>query len=215
MTPNDESSPAAPLALLTGSAALACFALLGATLASAGVARVDIAVQRWALAAQGPLVHDVAMGATIAGGVTAMRLLAIGAAAWLWRRVGWRDALLAAAMPLVAEFLTGAAKHAYARPRPAGLGQGVDPTWAYPSAHAAVSAATCAMIAWLGWRHGLLTRDVALVLALAAPLLVGASRVLLNVHWATDVLGGWCEGLAIASFVVALRQAWLQRGRDA
>lgn len=202
-----ERSTTAPRALALGGAALATFALLGATLASSGVSRLDVGVQRLALAAQSPGVHAIALGVTIAGGVTAMRILAVGAGAWLWRRTGWRAAALVVAMPLVAEALADVGKRAYARPRPAGLGQGVDATWAFPSAHAAVSAATCAMIAWLAWREGIITREAAIVFALGVPMLVGASRVLLNVHWASDVLGGWCEGLAIASLSIALRQS--------
>ena len=49
------------------------------------------------------------------------------------------------------------------------------------------------------WREELLTPGTALPLATVAPLLIGTSRVYLDVHWATDVLGGWSVGAAVAA----------------
>ena len=53
-------------------------------------------------------------------------------------------------------------------------------------------------LAYVYYREGLTRRSVALTLAILIPLLTGLSRVYLNVHWATDVLGGWSAGLVIA-----------------
>ncbi|MGI8547503.1 MAG: phosphatase PAP2 family protein [Gemmatimonadaceae bacterium] len=40
------------------------------------------------------------------------------------------------------------------------------------------------------WRERLISRGLAISVGVAGPLLVGLSRVYLDVHWATDVLGG-------------------------
>ena len=37
-------------------------------------------------------------------------------------------------------------------------------------------------------------------------MLIGVSRVVLDVHWATDVLGGWVAGLGIAALAGLLYQ---------
>jgi undecaprenyl-diphosphatase len=100
--------------------------------------------------------------------------------------------------PVVAILLFNILKRIYARPRPVGLGGIVPSSYSFPSGHATASTAICCTLAYVYWREGLIGRSTALMLAIAAPLLIGVSRVYLNVHWATDVIGGWCAGLLIA-----------------
>ncbi|WP_299016430.1 phosphatase PAP2 family protein, partial [uncultured Caulobacter sp.] len=52
---------------------------------------------------------------------------------------------------------------------------------------------------------------LAISAAVLASLLVGASRVYLGVHWASDVLAGWCVGAAWA--MVCWLVAYLVRWR--
>jgi undecaprenyl-diphosphatase len=45
----------------------------------------------------------------------------------------------------------------------------------------------------------MLPAPVAFAVAFVAPLLIGVSRLYLDVHWATDVIGGWVAGVVIAA----------------
>jgi Membrane-associated phospholipid phosphatase len=171
----------------------------------------DGAVEAWMVAHQHPAAHRFFVLVTTIGGITGMRVLALAGAAFLW----WRRRRLAAAgvlaVPFLANALFNAIKGIYARPRPSGLDGHVDSSYAFPSGHATVSAAVCCTLAYVLWREGFLRGWIALTLAIGVPLLVGISRLYLDVHWATDVLGGWCVGLLIAVLVAALHDRFRQR----
>lgn len=189
--------------------------LLG-TIALWGVAKVgedvfnhestsfDGAVQGWVLAQQHPVLVTFFLWVTRAGGIAPMCALAMGGAAYLWYRGHWRVAALVLLAPAVAVALFTIVKFIYARPRPVGLGGIVPSSYSFPSGHATASAAICCTLAYVYWREGLVSRRTALSFAILVPLLVGFSRVYLNVHWATDVLGGWSAGLLIAVLSAAL-----------
>jgi undecaprenyl-diphosphatase len=89
-----------------------------------------------------------------------------------------------------------------ARPDPHGHIVAVH-SMAFPSGHAAHS-----MTAWLG--IALLAvasprlRGPAILLALALTLLTGLSRLVLAVHWPSDVVGGWAFGAAWTLLMVRL-----------
>lgn len=124
-------------------------------------------------------------------------------AAWLaWRlahagRAGEGGFLLAALLGAVA--LAHASKLWVARPRPELFPMGVPmpPDWSYPSAHAMQAAALAVALALVAGRPA---RSWALPLLLAV-LMVGLSRVYLQVHYPSDVLAGT---LAAALWVLGL-----------
>ncbi|MGI8547632.1 MAG: phosphatase PAP2 family protein, partial [Gemmatimonadaceae bacterium] len=77
-------------------------------------------------------------------------------------------------------------------------------TYSFPSGHATSATAIFVTAAYVLWRERLLSRGLAISVGVAGPLLVGLSRVYLDVHWATDVLGGWAAGLFVAALSAAL-----------
>jgi undecaprenyl-diphosphatase len=171
----------------------------------------DGTVQTWMLAHQIPLLATTLLWITRIGGITGMYVLSLAGTAYLWYRGRRRVAAGVLVVPVVAIRLFGVMKHIYARPRPLGLGGPVDSSYSFPSGHATASAAVCCTLAYVFWREGFIGRRTALAFAVLAPLLIGASRLYLNVHWATDVLGGWSIGLFIAVLSAALYDHHRQR----
>jgi membrane-associated phospholipid phosphatase len=190
--------------VLVGTGALVGFAKVGGDVFAHESTGFDGAVQTWMLAHQLPLLHTIFLWITHLGGIMGMRVLALAGAVYLWYRGHRRVAAGVLVVPVVANALFEGLKRVYARPRPLGLGRGVDSSYSFPSGHATVSAAVCGTLAYVLWREGFIGPRAALAFATLAPLLVGVSRLYLNVHWATDVLGGWSVGLFIGALSAAL-----------
>jgi len=106
-----------------------------------------------------------------------------------WRDFGWRVLV----GTLVAGAATTALKWLFRRQRPPGEGRGFYTQFdrhAFPSGHASRSACLVVLLAPLLPPWGTAT------FALWAGL-VGLARVVLQVHFASDVAGGWVAGLLV------------------
>lgn len=138
---------------------------------------------------------------TALGGPAILTLLSLSVVGFLVLEGKGRIALLVAASVLGGLLLSVALKHGFHRPRP-----GIVPhlttetTTSFPSGHSMLSAVTYLTLGTLLARHYLDHRLKIFFLAAAVSIafLVGLSRVYLGVHYPTDVLGGWCAGVAWA-----------------
>ena len=142
----------------------------------------------------------------IGGGIQRYIIVTILTVA-LWRWWGWGAALAMGLTTLVSAFTSEVLKAYFARLRPDFVSH-LDfvSSAAYPSGHANNAAVVYILFIMLvpqarhpGWQ-----------LAAAAMILVtGLSRIMLGVHWPTDVVGGWLLGTSfalIAAAVIAYRQ---------
>jgi undecaprenyl-diphosphatase len=115
-----------------------------------------------------------------------------------------RRAALFLVTVFVGRFLVELQKIVVARPRPdAPLHLVTVDTSAFPSGHAANAMITYLAIALLlpvRQRN----RAIAVGIALALAIQAGASRVILGVHWPSDVIGGWAFGLLWVSLCLHL-----------
>ena len=127
----------------------------------------------------------------------------IGVALILLLHRQWRLTLFWAATQWALPELNNIAKEWFERPRP-GLGSAGG--WSFPSGHAMGAMTTYGMIAFLvAWRWpGRWFAWLAIVGLAAIILMVGLSRMLLGVHWFTDILGGYLHGLTWISLCVAV-----------
>lgn len=105
----------------------------------------------------------------------------------LWREAGF--VMLAAVATTLVRWVVRAS---VARPRPAGRLVPAD-GWAFPSGHTTSStvAALIAVVLLIRLVGPGRSRSAAVVALSAWAVGVGLSRVLLVVHWPTDVVGGW------------------------
>jgi undecaprenyl-diphosphatase len=119
----------------------------------------------------------------------------------------WWQALTLVVLAALAPVITDWIKPVVGRARPVweqSLGSEV--TLSFPSGHAT---AGIAVYAAAGVALGSLLRnaDLGALVALAGILLgvaIGLSRLVLGVHWPSDVVGGWCVALAVAGVAGAL-----------
>jgi len=83
--------------------------------------------------------------------------------------------------------------------------------FAYPSGHSAGIVVFAGILAYFAWSHWQSTRSkVEIGVALGVLVgVVGFDRVYLNVHWFSDVWGGWLFGAFWLSFVILLFR-WLE-----
>ena len=116
-------------------------------------------------------------------------------AIWLWYRGHRHLPLTIVAITMVGRGLAEIQKYSIARVRPdLETHLVVVKTSSFPSGHAASSMIfylTIALTLTVGSRWHRLAVAAAILLSL----LIGTSRVMLGVHWPSDVIGGWAFGL--------------------
>jgi hypothetical protein len=146
---------------------------------------------------------DVAKLVTSLGAFPLVAVLVLATAVLLVTRKRYAEALvlvLGLALIFVAVNVT---KEALGRERPGGAFVGTS-GHAYPSGHAAYATAWIAVAVALTRRLRLVTSGVLVFIALAITVAVGASRVYLRAHWASDVSGAWGLGVGIFATLAAV-----------
>lgn len=181
-------------------AALAGYAVLASAVVDGDrVVGVDLDVAVWLADSMPTWAEWLARPVTWLGGVVGMTLVVVAATAWLLRRGEWAPAMLLVIVALGIQVLVSTAKNGYARPRP-DVGSAIDlpSSFAFPSGHAATGIAVFGLLGLVvGTRLRTRARRVGAISAgFALGIASGASRVVLDVHYLSDVLAGWCLGLA-------------------
>ena len=181
-------------ALAVGGAGLYVFTLYAVTLADdPGLTPFDQDVLDFARDIRLDELVDVAKVVTEIGSLPVVAAAAlVGAALLAWRRRPVEIVVLVGG--LIALYLAvQISKSGIDRPRPP-MPITDTSTPSYPSGHAAYSTAYVAMAVIAA--RGIVSRAAFLLAALAVAATVGATRVYLEVHYWSDVAGGWALGAA-------------------
>ncbi|UOY92600.1 phosphatase PAP2 family protein [Ectobacillus sp. JY-23] len=117
----------------------------------------------------------------------------VGAGIWLVKKKRYISVAVFVIAVAVAQLLNKVLKNIIARERPS-LNEAIDAvSYSFPSGHAMVGLVTYGFLAALLIRAGM-KKSVVIIGAAFLILLVGLSRIVLSVHYPSDILGGYCLG---------------------
>jgi undecaprenyl-diphosphatase len=209
--------------LLVGAVAV-LLTLAFAELAGQVLAGETHAVDHWVLGraalwrAEHPWLTDVMRDLSGIGSTVTLTLATLITTGYLWLVASASVALLVAASVGSGAALMALLKLAFGRLRP-DIAQAamVVPGLSFPSGHTTMAAIVFMTLGTLIASTRTRARERGYILGAAAvlTLLVGISRVVLGVHWATDVLGGWVFGAGWAMAWLLIVGAAMRAGRHA
>jgi undecaprenyl-diphosphatase len=163
-----------------------------------------------------PWMLEVAQDVTALGGMAVITLVTAAVIGFLAIINKWRTIVFVLASVGGGTTCMLLLKHFFARPRP-DIVEHLAPIMhaSFPSGHSMLSAIVYltlgAMLAGTTTRKRL--KIYYFLVGATFTVLIGLSRVYLGVHYPTDVLGGWCAGIAWSamSYFIAF---WLQRNKS-
>ena len=178
-----------------------------------GAGALDRQIYEALYAGRDPALVPVGRFFTALGEPTVLIAASCVAAVWLWVAGHRHLPFVFVAITMVGRGASELQKYMIARARPdleAHLV--VVKTSSFPSGHAnsaMIFYLTIALILTQGTRW----RGVAVGLAILLALLVGLSRVMLGVHWPSDVIGGWAFGMLWVLLTLRLAQRFVEEER--
>ena len=171
---------------------------------------LDRAIYESLYVGNNPVLVPIGRGLTALGEPTILIAASFVVALILWLR-GHRHLPLAfIAITMFGRAVSELQKYWIARPRPdLETHLVIVKTSSFPSGHANSSMIfflTLALVTSAGTRW----RGVAVALGVFVSLLVGLSRVMLGVHWPSDVIGGWALGMVWVLVTLRLAQRFVE-----
>ena len=175
----------------------------------------DYDVSNWVVDNMPGWAESLGRAASDFGGTSAWLVAAVVALALVALR-RFRDAAWAAVTLAGIHVLVPVLKDAFDRPRPhAGSAIPLPHSPSFPSGHAAGAVVTFGVLAALAVERWPAYRQVFWASAAILAAAIGTSRVILDVHFVTDVVSGWCLGLAWLAAALLVRDALVERsGRE-
>jgi membrane-associated phospholipid phosphatase len=189
---------------------LAAFVVLAIGYHHEPLATIDGEVARWVSASLPEVLEWVARPFSWLGGWIGLTALGVVAGVVLVRERAWLDLGFFLVAFVGSQLAVSLAKEGFDRARP-DLGSAVPlpESASFPSGHAAAGAASLGALAVLGAERLPSRRERTVLWAVTAALglAVGLSRIALGVHFVTDVVAGWCFGVAWLAACLLARDA--------
>jgi undecaprenyl-diphosphatase len=170
---------------------------------------LDSGVRAWAMGQRTPLLVNVFTVITQCGAWYTLVPAALIVVIVAVRRGARKRPLIVAASLFGFSLLVALLKRVYHIDRPdvtAAI------TFSFPSGHTSGSTAVCMVLGYVLRREKIAPR-FGLIVATLVPFLVGLSRIVLDMHWASDVLGGWLIGAAYAAAACSLYEFAYRRAQ--
>jgi membrane-associated phospholipid phosphatase len=171
---------------------------------------LDRSIYQALYAGHRPLALSIARFFTALGEPTVLIAACALCALWLWRTGRGRLGLVLLLIAMIGRGLSEAQKYWIARARP-----DLEPhlvivkTSSFPSGHATSSMIFYLTVA-LALTAGAKWHRPAVAGAIVLSLLIGISRVMLGVHWPSDVIGGWAFGMLWVLLTLRPAERWLR-----
>ena len=187
--------------------ALAGFALLAFAYDREPLSTMDASVAEWVATSLPRGLELAARPFSWLGGWIGITALTVVAVALLARERNWLDVAFVLTAVVGSQVAVALLKAWFDRPRPdAGPAVPLPDSAAFPSGHAASGAAVFGAFTILLAERLPSARSWFWIGAVVVGVAVGLSRIALNVHYVTDVLAGWCFGLAWLAACVLVRE---------
>ena len=198
------------IVLVLGLASLAGFVVLAIAYDREPLATLDAEVAEWVAASVPVWAEWLARPFSWLGGWIGITALTTAVIVLLVRERSWSDLAFYLTVLVGSQLAVALLKAWFDRPRPdTGSAVPLPPSAAFPSGHATTGVAVIGAAAVLAAERlpGRRARSRLWVGVVVLGLLIGLSRVVLNVHYVTDVVAGWCLGLAWLAACLLVRDA--------
>lgn len=144
---------------------------------------------------------------TNVGSTAVTMILGVFTASYFASRRKWRSASIMFLSIFSTAILTTLLKEFFMSPRPMNsLILEAANDYGFPSGHSSLAAVFFVIVAYLAARkiHSRTKRELVITGCVVATIAIGLSRLALNVHWASDVIGGWSLGVFCATASILL-----------
>jgi undecaprenyl-diphosphatase len=173
---------------------------------------VNVDLNSWAVTIQTSFLTALAEGIAIVFDTLSLLVVSLAATAILLTRHRRLDGVFLLGAMGGDAILVGVIKTLVHSPRPANM-LIVDSGYSFPSGHATASVVFFGVLTYLAWQrwNSPKLKLVTVMLDMGVALLVGLDRIYLNVHWFSDVLGGYFLGAFWLTFMITMTRHYEQK----